>query len=55
MLNGVPVSSNTVGTSAGIDVGNYMSSINPEDIESISILKGASAAALYGSSAGNGL
>ncbi len=55
VLNGVPVGSNTVGTSAGIDVGNYMSSINPEDIESISILKGASAAALYGSSAGNGV
>ncbi len=55
VLNGVPVSSNTVGTSAGIDVGNYMSSINPDDIESISILKGASAAALYGSSAGNGV
>jgi TonB-linked SusC/RagA family outer membrane protein len=55
VLNGVPVSTNNVGTSAGIDVGNYMSSINPEDIESISILKGASAAALYGSSAGNGV
>jgi len=55
VLNGVPVSTNTVGTSAGIDVGNYMSSINPDDIESISILKGASAAALYGSSAGNGV
>src|SRR5690625_7873864 len=32
-----------------------MSSINPNDIESISVLKGASASALYGSSAGNGV
>ncbi len=55
VLDGVPVSSNRVSTTAGIDVGNYMSSINPNDIESISILKGASAAALYGSSAGNGV
>ncbi|MFA5327889.1 MAG: SusC/RagA family TonB-linked outer membrane protein [Prolixibacteraceae bacterium] len=55
VVNGVPVSTNKVGTTAGIDVGNYMSSINPNDIESISILKGASAAALYGSSAGNGV
>ena len=55
VLNGIPVATNTVGTSSGIDVGNYMSTINPNDIESISILKGASAAALYGSIAGNGV
>ncbi|CAG4990397.1 hypothetical protein DYBT9275_00519 [Dyadobacter sp. CECT 9275] len=55
VLNGVPLMSNSVGTTAGIDVGNYMNSINPNDIESISILKGASASALYGSSAGNGV
>lgn len=55
VLNGVPLNSNSVGATAGIDVGNYMSSINPNDVESISVLKGASAAALYGSSAGNGV
>jgi len=55
VLNGVPLMSNSVGTTAGIDVGNYMNSINSNDIESISILKGASASALYGSSAGNGV
>jgi len=55
VVNGVVVSSNTVSTTAGIDVGNFMSSLNPNDIESISVLKGASAAALYGSSAGNGV
>lgn len=55
VVNGVVVSSNTVGTTSRIDVGNYMSSMNPSDIESISVLKGASAAALYGSAAGNGV
>jgi TonB-linked SusC/RagA family outer membrane protein len=37
-----------------IDMGNGLSDINAEDIESISVLKGPSAAALYGSRAGNG-
>ncbi|MGN6439967.1 MAG: SusC/RagA family TonB-linked outer membrane protein [Agriterribacter sp.] len=55
VLNGVPLSSNAVGTTAGIDVGNFISTLNPNDIESISVLKGASASALYGSQAGNGV
>lgn len=38
-----------------VDYGNSISDINPEDIESISVLKGPSAAALYGSRAGNGV
>ena len=38
-----------------VDYGNAISDINPEDIESVSILKGPSAAALYGSRAGNGV
>ena len=37
------------------DMGNGLSDINPDDIESTSVLKGASAAALYGSRAGNGV
>ncbi|MDB5146228.1 MAG: SusC/RagA family TonB-linked outer membrane protein, partial [Mucilaginibacter sp.] len=37
-----------------LDMGNGLSDINPEDIESMSVLKGPSAAALYGSRAGNG-
>ncbi|WP_329905451.1 SusC/RagA family TonB-linked outer membrane protein [Porphyromonas pogonae] len=37
------------------DMGNGLSDINPEDIESMTVLKGASAAALYGSRAGNGV
>ncbi len=36
------------------DPGDVLSSINPDDIESINFLKGASASALYGSAGGNG-
>ncbi|MCT3650065.1 SusC/RagA family TonB-linked outer membrane protein [Elizabethkingia anophelis] len=38
-----------------MDMGNGLSDINPEDIESISVLKGGAASALYGSRAGNGV
>jgi len=38
-----------------VDYGNAISDLNPDDIESVSILKGPSAAALYGSRAGNGV
>ena len=38
-----------------VDYGNAITDINPEDVESISILKGPSAAALYGTRAGNGV
>lgn len=37
-----------------VDFGNGLGDINPDDIESISVLKGAAATALYGSRAGNG-
>ncbi|RAJ87711.1 TonB-linked SusC/RagA family outer membrane protein [Chitinophaga dinghuensis] len=47
-------SNNTIGA-GGRDGGDGISNINPDDIESISILKGASAAALYGSQAANGV
>jgi len=40
---------------SGVDYGNSIQDINPEDIESISILKGANAAALYGARASNGV
>ena len=55
VIDGIPVSDNSVGTTSSIDTGNRLTSINPDDIESISILKGSSAAALYGSSAGSGV
>ncbi|NJO90990.1 MAG: SusC/RagA family TonB-linked outer membrane protein [Chloroflexia bacterium] len=38
-----------------VDYGNAISDINPDDIESVSVLKGASASALYGSRAQNGV
>ncbi|MGV3639041.1 MAG: SusC/RagA family TonB-linked outer membrane protein [Adhaeribacter sp.] len=37
------------------DAGDAISNLNPEDIENISVLKGASASALYGSQAANGV
>ncbi len=59
VVDGVPISNNTNGT-AGSDFGSVngsdgASSINPDDIESLTVLRGASAAALYGSQAGNGV
>ncbi|MEI8060139.1 MAG: TonB-dependent receptor plug domain-containing protein, partial [Ferruginibacter sp.] len=50
VIDGVPVESNGIAGSA-----NYLNTINPNDIESISILKDASATALYGSRASNGV
>ena len=44
-----------LGSFGGIDYGNTAMDLNPSDIESISILKGANAAALYGSRAVNGV
>lgn len=39
----------------GVDYGNMANDINPDDIESVSVLKGPTAAALYGSRAANGV
>ena len=39
----------------GTDFGDGISSINPDDVESVSVLKGGAAAALYGSRASNGV
>lgn len=44
-----------VGTNGGLDMGNGAADINPDDIESLDILKGPNAAALYGSRAANGV
>jgi TonB-linked SusC/RagA family outer membrane protein len=59
VVDGVPISNGTNGT-AGSDFGSVQgsdgaSNINPDDIESVTVLRGASAAALYGSQAGNGV
>ncbi|MGX5817621.1 SusC/RagA family TonB-linked outer membrane protein [Chitinophaga lutea] len=45
----------TVNGSAGKDVGNMVQDLNPDDIESINVLKGPAAAALYGTRAANGV
>ncbi len=58
VIDGVPVGTgniSVVGTRRNVDAGNFMSELNPEDIESITVLKGASATALYGSEGGNGV
>ena len=44
-----------VGTSTSFDYGNAVSDLNPDDIETISVLKGPNAAAIYGSRAANGV
>jgi TonB-linked SusC/RagA family outer membrane protein len=57
IVDGVPINNSTSSTGAygGMDYGNAASDINPSDVENISVLKGASAAALYGSRAVNGV
>lgn len=58
VVDGVPMDNSNFGQAGlwgGQDQGDGLSSINPDDIESITVLKGASAAALYGARAGNGV
>ncbi|TWW00942.1 SusC/RagA family TonB-linked outer membrane protein [Chitinophaga pinensis] len=61
VVDGVPLrnfnnpTNNTFGTTNGRIDGNGANDINPEDIESLTVLKGASATALYGSEATNGV
>ena len=57
IVDGVPINNSTSSTGAygGMDYGNAASDINPSDVENVSVLKGASAAALYGSRAVNGV
>ncbi len=55
VIDGVPVANRMGNGFAGADMGNPISDINPNDIANVSILKGPSAAALYGSRAGNGV
>lgn len=62
VVDGVPISNeqitselNNNGSLQEVDYGNGAAEINPDDIASISILKGAGSAALYGSRAANGV
>lgn len=57
VIDGVPMNNGGYGQAGewgGFDAGDGISSINSEDIESMSVLKGGTAAALYGSRAANG-
>lgn len=61
VIDGIPMddsnynSASTHRGSGGIDYGDASADINPDDIESVSVLKGGPAAALYGSRAANGV
>jgi len=62
VIDGIPIDNSSVSTSGGqsqggggIDYGNAASIINPNNVKSVSILKGPSAAALYGSRGSNGV
>jgi len=59
VVDGVPLDNSDFSYGAtgagGYDLGNLASDINSDDIESMTILKGASATALYGSRAANGV
>ena len=62
VVDGIPINNNTVVNSTNddangfmeVDFGNGAMEVNQDDIESVSVLKGASAAALYGARASNG-
>ncbi len=56
IVDGIPIDNSAprLGGFGGVDYGNAAQDINPNDIASISVLKGPNAAALYGSRAANG-
>lgn len=58
VINGVPIDNSIRGSAneyGGADYGDGISNINPDDIETITILKGSAASALYGARAANGV
>jgi TonB-linked SusC/RagA family outer membrane protein len=58
VINGVPMNNSNLGNAGmwgGADLGEGLTSINPDDIEEITVLKGGAAAALYGQIAKNGV
>lgn len=59
VIDGVPLTNAAVfssdGLNKGFDFGNGAGAVNPDDVESMTILKGAAATALYGSRAANGV
>ncbi len=59
VIDGVPMNNSAVystdGLNSGYDFGNGANAVNPDDVENMTILKGAAATALYGSRAANGV
>lgn len=61
VIDGIPVTNANLNTSnqqtgrVGVDYGNAAADINPDNIASVNVLKGAAATALYGSRAANGV
>jgi TonB-linked SusC/RagA family outer membrane protein len=58
IINGVPIDNTQRGSAnewGGADFGDGISNINPDDVESLTVLKGQSASALYGARAANGV
>ena len=58
IVDGVSIQNEQLGSAGewgGVDNGDGLSAINPDDIKSVSVLKGGAAAALYGSRASNGV
>lgn len=58
VVDGIPLDNTNFGSAGqfgGYDLGDGISSINPDDIESMSVLKGPAASALYGSRASHGV
>ncbi len=58
VMNGVPIDNTQRGSSGewgGADQGDGIGNLNPDDIETMTVLKGASASALYGARAANGV
>lgn len=63
VIDGIPMDAGSPTTGSGanyangdapVDFGSSLADLNPDDIESVTVLKGAAATALYGSLAGNG-
>jgi TonB-linked SusC/RagA family outer membrane protein len=59
VIDGVPMNNSSItssdGLNSGYDFGNGANAVNPDDVENMTILKGAAATALYGSRAANGV
>ncbi len=59
VVDGIPLNNSSVsstdGLNSGYDFGNGANAVNPDDVENMTILKGAAATALYGSRAANGV